>query len=80
MVKRLETLGTVEVEGEKGIVSLVGKGLWRNSAFVARVFTTLAEVPLRMISLGSSDTNLSLVVSTEDVDSAVRKLHTAFFD
>ncbi|MFP4429671.1 MAG: lysine-sensitive aspartokinase 3 [Spirochaetaceae bacterium] len=80
VVKRLEDLGTVEVETRRGIVCLVGKGLWRDSAVVARVFNTLEDVPLRMISLGSSDTNLSLVVAEDDADRAVRKLHAAFFD
>jgi aspartate kinase len=80
VVKRLEELGTVEVETRRGIVCLVGKGLWRDSAVVARVFNTLEDVPLRMISLGSSDTNLSLVVAEEDADRAVRQLHAAFFD
>jgi aspartate kinase len=80
VVKRLEDFGTVDVETRRGIVCLVGKGLWRDSAVVARVFNTLEDVPLRMISLGSSDTNLSLVVAEEDADRAVRKLHAAFFD
>ncbi len=80
VVKQLEQLGSVEVEKHRGIVCLVGKGLWRDSAIVARVFATLEDVPLRMISLGSSDTNLSLVVAEEDTDRAVQKLHSAFFD
>jgi aspartate kinase len=80
VLQRLEAFGTVDVETRRGIVCLVGKGLWRDSAVVARVFNTLEDVPLRMISLGSSDTNLSLVVAEEDADRAVRKLHAAFFD
>ena len=78
VIPRLEELGKVEVETNKGIVCLVGKGLWRHSAVVARVLTPLRDVPLRMISLGSSDTNLSLVVAQEDADRAVRQLHDAF--
>jgi aspartate kinase len=79
VVRDLEQYGRVEIEHHKGIVCLVGQDLWKDSRVVARVFNVLADVPLRMISLGSSDTNLSLVVSEEDTEDAIRRLHREFF-
>jgi aspartate kinase len=67
------------VERHKGIVCLVGQDLWKDSAVIARVFNTVTQVPVRMISLGSSDTNLSIVVSEENTEEAVRLLHEEFF-
>jgi aspartate kinase len=75
----LEAYGTVTVETDKAILCLVGRDLWKESAFVARVFSTLRDVRVRMISLGASDTNLSLVLSEDDLDFALNRLHQEFF-
>lgn len=79
-IGELEKYGSVQVETRQAILSLVGRNLWRDPSFVTRVFTSLADVPLRMISLGSSDINLSLVMSESSVDTAMRTLHGEFFE
>ena len=79
IARDLERLGRVEVERDRGIICLVGRELWKDSAFVARVFAVLTEVPIRMITLGSSDTNLSLVVPDANTETAIRLLHAEFF-
>lgn len=76
----LEQFSSVTVEKDKAIISLVGQDLWKQSRFTARVFTAMADIPVRMISLGSSDINLSLVVPEDRIDSAIRSLHTALFE
>ncbi len=76
----LEAFSTVTVETDKAIISLVGQDLWKQSRFTARVFSAMADIPVRMISLGSSDINLSLVVPEDLVDSAIQSLHSALFD
>lgn len=80
IVRELEEHGQVTVEEEKAIVSLVGKDLWKDSSVLARVFSTLEGISVRLISLGSSDTNLSLVVPDGEAGRAVEQLHGAFFD
>ena len=79
VVKDLEEYGAVTVEDGKAIVSLVGQDLWKESSFIARVFNTLQGIPVRLISLGSSDTNLSLVVPAERAGEALAALHAEFF-
>lgn len=79
IVGELEEHGQVTVEEEKAIVSLVGKDLWKESSVLARVFQTLEGISVRLISLGSSDTNLSLVVADGEAGRAVAQLHGAFF-
>ena len=80
ITRDLEALGSVSAEAERSIVCLVGQGLWRNSIIVSRVFSTLKNTPIRMISLGSSDTNLSLVVPQDKTEETVRSLHKEFFE
>lgn len=79
IVKDLTEIGSVSAEPEKAILCLVGRGLWRDPVFLARVFRSLGEIPVRMISLGSSDINLSLVLGDKMLDNALKSLHGEFF-
>lgn len=79
IVEELKTLGVVAVERDKSIICLVGKKFWKDSSYIARVFNVLQGLSVRMISLGSSDINLSLVVPEESMEEAVSRLHKEFF-
>lgn len=79
IVKDLLELGRVKVEEGKSIICLVGHELWKDSVFISRVFATLKDTPIRMISLGSSDTNLSFVVPGDKTDHTIQLLHNEFF-
>ncbi len=80
ITRDLKELGVVSIESDQSIICLVGQDLWKNSEIISRVFSTLQRVPIRMISLGSSDTNLSLVVPQAEVESTVKSLHKEFFE
>lgn len=76
-VKELERFCTVSVNSNFGIISLVGEKI--NTAQhlikdVAELFHQYS-IPIRMISLGASDTNISLVLDTDQVEEAVRLIH-----
>lgn len=79
IIRELDEIGRVGVESGLGIICLVGQDLWKDSSFIAGVFVTLKDIPIRMISLGSSDINLSLVVPEKMLDTAIRELHREFF-
>jgi aspartate kinase len=80
IARDLSEIGTVGVEADKSIICLVGQDLWKDTAFLARVFACLTSTPVRMISLGASDINLSLVVPVEATEDSVRRLHSEFFE
>ncbi len=61
------------------ILCLVGQELWKDNRLVARVFEAIPDLPVRMISLGSSEINLSMVLKAHDLDAAVAAVHRAFF-
>jgi aspartate kinase len=79
IARDLSEIGTVGVDVDKSIICLVGQELWKDTDFLARVFSSLKGTPVRMISLGASDINLSLVVPVECTDESVRCLHGEFF-
>ncbi len=79
IVNELEHMGLVTVEYNKAIICLVGQELWKDSIFVSRVFSSLNGTPIRMISLGASDTNLSVVVPEDKLNETIQALHDQFF-
>ena len=79
IVKDLEEFAEVEINKNRAIICLVGKNVWEDGNFFVRVFSALKSVPIRMISLGASHINLSLVVPEENSDEAVKLLHREFF-
>lgn len=76
--------GAVEVTRHQAVVSLIGARVWRDPNLIARVFATIRALDrrpeVRMVSLGSSDTNLSLVVEADTFEPVLRALHAELFD
>jgi bifunctional aspartokinase / homoserine dehydrogenase 1 len=62
------------------IVAAVGEGMRGTPGISARLFGSLGEHGLNVIAIaqGSSEANISMVLSAADADAAVRYLHAAF--
>ncbi len=78
------SLGKVDpLKVEKGfsIISLVGDDMKNQSGASGRMFEALGRsgINIRAIAQGSSEKNVSAVVHTEDVNDAIRAIHTEFF-
>ena len=79
IVGELEAFGEVRVEPGHAIVCVVGEGLRGTSGIAAKVFGTLADVNVTLISQGASSLNLTFVVGEDAAAGAVRRLHAEFF-
>lgn len=79
ILEKLEALGQVAVESGLSIICMVGRDLWKDPSFPAKAFGALKDIPVRMISLGASEVNLSLVVPADRSDEALKSLHSRFF-
>jgi aspartate kinase len=79
VIKDLSEIATVKVYHDQALISLVGKDLLSSRGVAAQAFESLAAYPIRMISQGSSDINLSVVVENSHAIEAVQSLHDAFF-
>ncbi len=79
IIDDLENIGTVKIYENQALISLVGKDLLKSKGIAAQAFNSLSKFPIRMISQGSSDNNLSVVVENDDAIEAVQNLHDAFF-
>jgi len=80
ILEELKQIGDVKVDRNNGILCLVGPKLWKDSRFVSEVFSNLHFTDLKMITLGSSDINLSMVVPEKDLSPAISSLHQFFFE
>ena len=80
IVAELRPLGTVSVESGRAIVCVVGEGLRTTPGIAARVFATIADINVSLISQGASRVNLTFVVDEARVHEAVLRLHEALFE
>ncbi len=79
IVADLEKFGTVSIIKDQTIVCVVGDLIAERSGVARRVLNALSEVPLRMISYGSSSNNISLLINTSDKENALNQLSKNLF-
>lgn len=79
IVSELEEFGTVRVERNLALVSMVGANLKDRPGIASRAFGCLDDINIRMISQGASNINLSFVVVGDQADTVMRRLHDQFF-
>lgn len=75
----LRKIAGVRVETDQALVCMVGDRLRDTAGVAARAFGSLKHINVGMISHGSSQLNLSFVVSAKDLRPAVEALHNEFF-
>jgi acetylornithine deacetylase len=80
VIRDLEGLGEVRVEPRKAIICVVGEGLRTTPGIAARVFETIRDINVSLISQGASRVNLTFVVDEDQVREAVVRLHGALLD
>jgi aspartate kinase len=80
LVKRLQKLAEVELYDAQCIIAVVGQNVMSDARVGARVLDALGNMPVKMMSLGRSGLNLSIVVDDANADDAVKNVHRALFE
>ena len=62
------------------IICVVGDMDWENVGFESSVLAALKDIPVRMVSFGGSNYNISLLVKEEDKNKALKALSAGIFD
>lgn len=75
----LEGYGEISVEMEHSIICIVGEEVIKDVTS-HRIFEILKDIPVRMISYGGSDNNISLLVATDRKIEALQKLNYKLFE
>jgi aspartate kinase len=79
IVNDLKKFGTVTVDKDMVIICVVGDMPFENIGFQAKVVGALSEIPVRMISYGGSNYNISFLIKAEDKKRALNVLSKALF-
>jgi aspartate kinase len=78
--KGKEAIGFEKVETNTEVVkiSAVGIGMRSNAGIAAKMFETLAERGINILTISTSEIKVSVLIAEEYTELAVRVLHTAF--
>ena len=78
----LGKLNPLKVEKGFSIVCLVGDDVLNQSGSTGRMLAALGNnsIPVRATAQGSSERNVSVIISSADTDAAIRTIHNEFFD
>ncbi len=79
IIDDLKHFGTVSVDRDMVIVCVVGDLEWHNTGFEGKVLAALGDIPVRMVSYGGSNYNISVLVRAADKVEALRRLSAALF-
>ena len=79
IINELNTFSKVEVDTEMSIICLAGNFSQKTKGISASVLNCLKDIPLRMISYGGSDYNMSLLIDTTNKANALNLLNDGLF-
>ena len=80
IVDELKKYGTVTVDTDMCIVCVVGDLDWNNVGFETLVTDAMKNIPVRMISYGGSNYNISFLIKEEDKQRALQSLSHKLFN
>ena len=80
IVDELKKYGTVSVDADMCIVCVVGDLDWNNVGFETWALDAMKSIPVRMISYGGSNYNISFLIRKEDKLRALQSLSDVLFE
>jgi aspartate kinase len=79
IVRELQALGSVEVDRNQTIVSIVGNEIASNEGSLKKVFDSLHDTHIRMVSYGGSAHNISILVAADQKTRVLQQLNAGVF-
>ncbi|MBI1768906.1 MAG: aspartate kinase [Bacteroidetes bacterium] len=79
IVNELKDLGSIDIDKNQTIICIVGNMLAEKEGVLKEVFQSLAKIPIRMVSYGGSNNNISLLVETAQKEKALNLLNEGLF-
>jgi aspartate kinase len=80
IVDDLKNYGTVEVDYDQTIISAVGEEIASERSTAAELFKAIENIPVRMISYGGSQNNISILIPSAFKKQALNALSTHLFN
>ena len=79
IVKELEPFGTIDIDKNQVIISVVGNEIAETEDMVKKLFGSILNIPVRMVSYGGSHHNISLLVPAEYKTQILQQLNKGMF-
>lgn len=79
IVDELKKFATVTIDRDMVIICVVGDLVWHNSGLETLALDAMRDIPVRMISYGGSDHNISFLIRKEDKVAALNSLSNHLF-
>ncbi|HKZ65786.1 MAG TPA: aspartate kinase [Chitinophagaceae bacterium] len=79
ILKELEPFGTTEVDHNHVIISVVGNEISQTTDIVKKLFGSIMNIPVRMVSYGGSPHNISLLIAGEYKTQILQQLNKGMF-
>lgn len=83
-IKEIEwrQIGNIIMEENLSIIAVVGENVRKNPKLSGKLFQTLGEENINVVAIaqGSSELNISVVISSADEEKALNAIHAAFFN
>ena len=79
IIKELEPFGTVEIDYNQTIVSIVGNEITQTEDVMEKLFRALKSIPVRMVSYGGSHHNISVLIAASHKLDTLKALNTDLF-
>lgn len=79
IVKELEPFGTVSIDKDQAIVSIVGNAIVEEKSVLLNIFETINHIPVRMISYGGSRHNISFLVPASSKNEMLQVINKGVF-
>ncbi len=80
IVNELKKYGTVTVDSDMCIICVVGDLDWSNVGFETIATDAMKNIPVRMISYGGSNYNISFLIKEKDKKQALQNLSNVLFE
>ncbi|MBC7511638.1 MAG: aspartate kinase [Ferruginibacter sp.] len=79
IIQELEPFGTVEIDANQTIVSIVGNEITETKDVMQQLFTALKDIPIRMVSYGGSSHNISILIPKNFKEQTLQLLNVGLF-
>jgi aspartate kinase len=79
IIKELEPFGTIEVDTNHTIVSIVGNEIAETKDVMKKLFDAIEPIPVRMVSYGGSRHNVSLLITRKYKEETLQLLNSGLF-
>ena len=79
IIKELEPFGSVEIDTDQTIVSIVGNEITETKDVMQQLFKALTGIPIRMVSYGGSSHNISILIPKSYKEHTLQLLNVGLF-